>query len=54
MLDYKKESDLNGKVCHLYLGENELSDLLKSLPLDHYLRDYLQKAGQNIFNWKKW
>lgn len=35
----------------LYLTEEELSDILFHLPDSHRLRDYLQKAGRNIFNW---
>lgn len=35
------------------LDENQLSWILYYLPSHHFLRDYLQKAGQNIFGWKK-
>jgi len=36
-----------------HLTEKQLSYILYWLPTHHFLRDYLQKAGRNIFKWKK-
>jgi len=43
----------------LVYGENQVTEkqlekILYHLPKQSYIRDYLQKAGQNIFGWKRW
>lgn len=35
----------------IYLTEDELTDVLRYLPDDHKLRNHLQEAGNNIFDW---
>jgi hypothetical protein len=41
---------INDTVC-IYFTEEELSELLRILPNQHYLRNRLQQAGENIFRW---
>lgn len=38
-------------VATVQFNERQLTDVLKELPDDHYLRTKLQNAGNNIFGW---
>jgi hypothetical protein len=62
---YLEEMELNHlkqvipEIKFLRLGENKLTEtqleeILYFLPTDSFMHDYFQKAGQNIFGWKRW
>jgi hypothetical protein len=40
-----------GDIAWLVCEEEDLVELLKYLPKDNYMRERIQKAGENIFRW---